>query len=113
MSSTTKVAAPAVVAAMTALAATGASLAYVFFTGTSQPPPPPPAQHIYAPRALPLSSKLPCIPDANFIIPDEGIPEAGPRCDYGPLWECIVNGNGRCEALEKELRDCVARSKNS
>ncbi|KAG0564909.1 hypothetical protein M758_8G145800 [Ceratodon purpureus] len=116
-----------VVGATVAMAATGASLAYVYFTGPPHPPPmpspdpsplpspqpaPPPlipasTRHLYSPPPdLPLSSKLPIIPDSNFEELDPGVTS---QCDYAPLWECIVNGNGGCEVLEQDLRECLQR----
>lgn len=107
------------VAVTTAMVATGASLAYVYFTGapesTPHPPqaislPPPGPRHFSPPPDLPLSSKLPVIPDSNF---DDLEVEDAYDCDYGPLWECIVNGNGGCEVLEEDLRNCLEKSRQS
>lgn len=118
-----RVRASVMVAATAAMAATGASLSYVYFTGPPEPSPHPPPQpislpplpastrHFSPPPDLPLSSKLPVIPDSNF---DDLEPEdAASECDYGPLWECIVNGNGGCEVLEEDLRNCLERSKKT
>jgi len=95
------------VAVTTAMVATGASLAYVYFTGAPEPAPP---RHFSPPPDLPLSSKLPVIPDSNF---DDLEVEDACDCDYGPLWECIVNGNGGCEVLEEDLRNCLEKSRKS
>lgn len=111
-----RVRASVMVAATAAMAATGASLAYVFFTGSPEDSPHPPPQPISLPRHfspppdLPLSSKLPAIPDSNF---DDLEAEEASECDYGPLWECIVNGNGGCEVLEEDLRNCLERTRKT
>lgn len=109
------------VAATAAMAATGASLAYVFFTGppedAPQPQPPPPQKsihhhhHLSPPPDLPLSSKLPAIPNSNFD--DLNAAEEASDCDYGNFWECIVNGNVGCEVLEEDLRECLQRSRSA
>jgi hypothetical protein len=100
-------------------AAGGASLAYVFLTKpsdsspashpTSRSPSAPNSRHLSPPPELPASSKL-LIPNINFDF-GEPEPDVTSQCDYAPLWECIVNGNGGCEALEEELRECLARAR--
>lgn len=106
------------VAATAAMAATGASLAYVFFTGPPEDAPQPPPQksthhhhHLSPPPDLPLSSKLPAIPNSNFD--DLNAAEEASDCDYGNFWECIVNGNVGCEVLEEDLRECLQRSRRT
>lgn len=108
---------------MTAVAAatTGACFAYVFLATPSQQVSQQSSRPALFPRRLapppelPSSSKL-LIPniDLNFELgpPDQPV-DVRARCDYGPLWECVVNGNGGCEALEKDLRNCLERAGES
>lgn len=39
--------------------------------------------------------------------------ELGHDCDCAPLWNCVQEGRGDCEALERVLRSCLARQKVS
>eukprot|EP00243_Klebsormidium_subtile_P011150 TRINITY_DN6206_c0_g1_i1.p1 TRINITY_DN6206_c0_g1~~TRINITY_DN6206_c0_g1_i1.p1 ORF type:complete len:118 (+),score=13.23 TRINITY_DN6206_c0_g1_i1:304-657(+) len=39
--------------------------------------------------------------------------EVGHDCDCAPLWNCIQEGRGGCEVLERGLRSCLARQKVS
>lgn len=39
--------------------------------------------------------------------------EVGHDCDCAPLWNCVQEGRGGCEALERGLRSCLARQKVS
>jgi len=95
--------------ATTAIAAatTGAALTYAFLATARPPVPPSPPHQFSPPPELPSSSKL-LIPNINLaFLPDPDVRSA--QCDYGPLYECIVNGNGGCEALEQDLRNCLDR----
>ncbi|GAQ85836.1 hypothetical protein KFL_002570040 [Klebsormidium nitens] len=37
--------------------------------------------------------------------------EVAHDCDCAPLWNCIQEGRGDCDVLERGLRSCLARQK--
>lgn len=96
------------VAVGSTLVSAGLSLAYVHYGIPHKPHPSSQPSHPSTPLPdSPLSSELPSNPYSNF---NKQHHEVTSRCDYGPLWECIVNGNGGCEDLEEDLRDCLKRA---